>query len=355
MKRLVRNNWAALAVGCAFLSAGFTWQAQAQSQTTPSGKLRIVATEVADDHDDDSRSTSESIEIRLDDGKLTVTRNGKEVAGGQIKIDDGNVIIFDKDGNKIKQFNIGGLTGKAGQFKYWMSDAADKIAPMIEEFKTELADAASRPKVMLGIQISEPGPALEYHLELAPGKTAMISGVFEGLAADEAGLKPYDIIEKVDGKVLEGASGIRQALADKEPGDFVTLSVIHQGKSREYKIKLPKYDPETMMRAKLLGAAGQAEGGGMGWWRSFASPEFRDKFLQEWKSIPQMKHLFVAPDMDLRGQLEWVEPEIERRLRERTAPGRHEDVEEQLKRLDQRMAELEKLLQRLTEKQGAGR
>ena len=43
-----------------------------------------------------------------------------------------------------------------------------------------------------------------------------------------AGLKPYDVITHIDGKRVFGASEISEALADKVPGDVITISVFRK-------------------------------------------------------------------------------------------------------------------------------
>ena len=43
-----------------------------------------------------------------------------------------------------------------------------------------------------------------------------------------AGLKPYDVITHIDGQRVFGASEIADVLADKVPGDVITISVFRK-------------------------------------------------------------------------------------------------------------------------------
>ncbi|MDE5991873.1 MAG: PDZ domain-containing protein, partial [Oscillospiraceae bacterium] len=51
-----------------------------------------------------------------------------------------------------------------------------------------------------------------------------------------AGLKPYDVITHIDGQRVFGASEIADVLADKVPGDVITISVFRKEVTGETKI-----------------------------------------------------------------------------------------------------------------------
>jgi M6 family metalloprotease-like protein len=59
------------------------------------------------------------------------------------------------------------------------------------------------------------------------------------MPADKAGLKEGDLVIKIDGVPLaDAAEKFRQMLADKKPGDAVTLVVKREGKEQEIKVSL---------------------------------------------------------------------------------------------------------------------
>ena len=107
------------------------------------------------------------------------------------------------------------------------------------------------PKVMLGVQLAPPGEALEIHLRLDPDSATMISRVYEGLAADEAGLAEYDIIVAINGNTPANHGSIREVLSEQDPGDEVTLTIIHEGKKRKVNVQLQEYKAEQLHELQL--------------------------------------------------------------------------------------------------------
>ncbi|MCH8823169.1 MAG: PDZ domain-containing protein [Planctomycetes bacterium] len=187
-------------------------------------------------------STSKTIEIRDVNGILTVVIDGKEIPTDQIKKEGGKIKILDEDGNELPMFGISIGGGKAGKgmlfnLRNQMGEGNDAHT-MMQWFGGDFTP----PKVMLGVQLSQTSKALEYHLGLDAGTTTMLTQVFEDLGAAEAGLQKYDIIVSINGQTPADPASVRALLADKEPGDEITLSVIHQGKKRKANVQLKEYD-----------------------------------------------------------------------------------------------------------------
>ncbi len=197
------------------------------------------------DDDDHTFSTSKSIEIREINGKLTVVIDGKEIPSDRVNKEGGKIKILDEDGNELPMFGITIDGGKAGNGKLFnlrklMGEGHDAHT-MVEWFGGDFTP----PKVMLGVQISHTSKALEYHLGLEAGTTTMLTEVYEDLGAAEAGLEKYDIIVSINGQTPADPQSIRLTLADKEPGDEIILSVIHQGKKRKANVQLTEYDGKS--------------------------------------------------------------------------------------------------------------
>jgi len=72
-------------------------------------------------------------------------------------------------------------------------------------------------KIFLDGQRPDPG-------NIQPG--ALIRKVVAGSPAQEAGLRPGQIIQAVDGKELDGPEALREIIAGQEPGDTLTLTVL---------------------------------------------------------------------------------------------------------------------------------
>jgi hypothetical protein len=286
------------------------------------------------------------IEIRIEDGDITIKRDGKEVPEARIKREDGRVIILDDQGHEIETVNLFGY-GDDGDFMFQLGDAGNwaGLAKLAE------VQAKNPPKVMIGIQTTDPGPALQKHLHLEPGAAVMIGGIYEGLPAAEAGLEQYDIIVKVNGEALSDDKPVAALLAEKEPGDTVLLKVIQAGEPKELKVKLMAYDAERLKEARLVGGAPMASA-----WVNVEGPGL-DK--QKWLNLRGL----VTPDGNLFEKLRTLPQDGEMYWQFATPHGQPiplqpgpsaDDVRQRLDRLDSKMNQLENLLQELIDqKKGA--
>jgi serine protease Do len=66
-------------------------------------------------------------------------------------------------------------------------------------------------------------------------------GVMDGGPADKAGLRPGDIITKVDGTDVGQSKTLGSLMAKYGVGDTVTLTVLRDGKTQEFKVTLEAY------------------------------------------------------------------------------------------------------------------
>jgi serine protease Do len=57
--------------------------------------------------------------------------------------------------------------------------------------------------------------------------------VVEGGAAEEAGLRPGDLLVTLDAQPLSGREGLRRRIMDRDPGDVVTIVLLRDGERRE--------------------------------------------------------------------------------------------------------------------------
>ncbi len=345
-------------------------QSSGQSSVQTSGKMKVVSTTSVNGDDGDQSV----IEVRIDNGNVSVKRNGKEVPQDQIRReDDGRIIILDENGQPLKDVNLfGGGNGQNGAFRFRAFNGGGGEGQNNAFWVG--GDEGEAPKVMIGVHMTEPGEALERHLHLKPGKCAMITGVLEGLPAEVAGLGEYDVIVSIDGSDIADAGTIRKVLGAKQPGDSCSLHVIQAGEPKDVKIKLLGYDAKKLGSAKLIGKEPDAMGGDM------FNPLGGDMAinLKGLEGFPQLKdRVFVAPEL---GQLkeQWatiqpriaeLQPQIQKSIEEAmkkyqgaikmhvAGDGENQgnagdsDVEAQLDRLDKRLAQLEEMLGKLIDKQ----
>ena len=81
----------------------------------------------------------------------------------------------------------------------------------------------------IGISAQEVTPALAESFGLGKAEGLLISGVLEGGPADNAGIRPGDLLVEVDGKAANRASRVLGLIAGRQPGDALTLTLERAG------------------------------------------------------------------------------------------------------------------------------
>ncbi len=91
---------------------------------------------------------------------------------------------------------------------------------------------------ILGIRIQDMNGHLaqEKGIKLVPG--VYVAEVNEGSAADEAGIKPGDIITAVNGKEVNSSPRLQELIAGFRPGDKVQIGLKRSGSTREMAVTL---------------------------------------------------------------------------------------------------------------------
>ena len=125
----------------------------------------------------------------------------------------------------------------------------------------------------------------------------MFSRVYEGLGAEEAGLEKYDIIVAINGNTPADHESIREVMSDQEPGDEITLTIIHEGKKRKVNVELQAYSADRL-HGLQLGEGGMfmipfdREGEGFGFRFQPDSKEWRKLLID-----PRRGDFFRRPEL----------------------------------------------------------
>ncbi len=67
---------------------------------------------------------------------------------------------------------------------------------------------------------------------------ALVQSVQPGMAADRAGIKPYDIITEVDGKKVKTNDSLVKIISSHKPKDKVKITVVRNGKKKNFNVVL---------------------------------------------------------------------------------------------------------------------
>ncbi len=81
--------------------------------------------------------------------------------------------------------------------------------------------------------------------KLEPGVGALVRAVFPGTAAEEAGIKPGDVLTAVDGTTITGPYQYVAKLGRRKAGEKATLSFVRDAKTQSREITLKARPRET--------------------------------------------------------------------------------------------------------------
>jgi serine protease Do len=110
----------------------------------------------------------------------------------------------------------------------------------------------------LGVAIQEVNQTLADSFKLDKPEGALVAGVERGGPAEKAGLKPGDVIRKVDGQPLVSSADLPALIGSAKPGEKITLEVWRQGRREEISARLADAADKKAEVASADQAAGKA-------------------------------------------------------------------------------------------------
>lgn len=272
-------------------------------------------------------------ELTIEDDHVTARINGEEVPQERLRRSGSRIDILGPDGRLAKSFSLPRSGRPVRAFdRDW--PFLLYVDPLERQPAGQRGAPYEPPPVMLGINMSDPDPAVLEHFGIESG--IRVDRVIEGLPADKAGLKVGDVITEIDGQGPVTPESLRRVLRDKKPGDTIRLKVLRKGGEATLSVELAAFD-----RQRLGIPAEPREGDAQDFWRGF-TPEDRGGVV--W-SLPEM---FNSPEIrrrieDAREELRKSIESLRRELKEKNIEGKvREEVErlvDQLTRIREEMRE----------------
>ena len=90
----------------------------------------------------------------------------------------------------------------------------------------------------LGVTIQPVTSDMAASLGLKEAGGVIISGVEAGSAAERAGLKQGDVIEKFNGQPVKDLNQLRNRVAETAPGSSATVTINREGSNRDVQVTL---------------------------------------------------------------------------------------------------------------------
>jgi len=117
--------------------------------------------------------------------------------------------------------------------------AIDQLVPLIEELEQGGGEVVAG--AFLGVEtrdIEDLQPALIERLGIEAESGAFIADVVPGSGADDADLRPGDVIVSIDGEDVDEAADVADIITSLSPGDRVTIVIEREGEEREVEATL---------------------------------------------------------------------------------------------------------------------
>jgi serine protease Do len=110
-------------------------------------------------------------------------------------------------------------------------------------------------RAFLGVMIQPITADLAKAFKLSKSEGALISDVNPGSPAERTGLKPGDVITKVDDHAVADSRALRLMVAEMSPGKTVQLAVVRDGMERQYSVTLGEQPSDKLASSNVLGGA----------------------------------------------------------------------------------------------------
>jgi Do/DeqQ family serine protease len=110
---------------------------------------------------------------------------------------------------------------------------------MVEAIRRQIVDHGSVHRGTFGVTLQDLTPDLASALKLAPdSQGTVVSGVKAGSAAARSGLRPGDLIVRLNDQLIRDAADMKTRLALMRVGDHVVLKIVRDGKDKHLKARI---------------------------------------------------------------------------------------------------------------------
>ena len=111
---------------------------------------------------------------------------------------------------------------------------------MAKDILRELKDTGEVARGWLGVAIQEVTPEIARAVGLKEHRGAMVTSVYAGDPADKAGIRPGDIILRIDGQDIADTRALTRIIGSLKPESAVKVTVFRDGRSRSLTAVLQK-------------------------------------------------------------------------------------------------------------------
>jgi len=99
----------------------------------------------------------------------------------------------------------------------------------------------------LGVAIQDISSEIAEYYGVEDKKGVLVTEIFEGDPADEAGIKAKDIIVSVNGQIVETTRDLTRMIAAINVGESADVKVLRNGKEQKFKVKIAKREDKQLV------------------------------------------------------------------------------------------------------------
>ncbi|HSH44014.1 MAG TPA: DegQ family serine endoprotease [Arenicellales bacterium] len=122
---------------------------------------------------------------------------------------------------------------------------------MVKQLTSQLVEHGRVQRGRLGVYIQDLTPELARAFDIEATRGAVIAQVVPDSPAEEAGLREGDVVTAIDGKPVEGAADLRNAVGLLRPGRSIELSVLRDGRSFDIEAVISAQQAQVIEGADL--------------------------------------------------------------------------------------------------------
>ena len=116
---------------------------------------------------------------------------------------------------------------------------------------SDLIEYGAVQRALLGVFIQELNPDLCKKFDLDKDiRGIYISGYTSNSTAEKNGIKEGDVMQKIDGSIINTIPQLQEKLLQKNPGDYINVEVLRKGKSKTLKVKLMSLEEASEIMQK---------------------------------------------------------------------------------------------------------
>jgi C-terminal processing protease CtpA/Prc len=183
----------------------------------------------------------------LEDGDILIEIDGKEIStvsgatrtikayspGDEVKI----VVLRDGDKKEIIEVRLGEREEYRAEKRHYDYDFDYDFDFEMPDIKGKFIRAWGD-HAYLGVRIQDLSSDLGDYFGVGEGEGVLVLEVLDDSPAEDEGLKPGDVILKIDGEEIEDTDDLVEYISEQEPGDEVEITYKRKRRTRTVEVEL---------------------------------------------------------------------------------------------------------------------